>query len=214
MLLEAILLLCPIPQIGSTEKAAAEIAVAAVKDSTKSSSPSQPELNAPAAKVKTDAEVADDAGLNLGAPTFAAPSGVTATPAAPIEPGVKPGAPVSAFGVVKPPSAGGYETPGQKKIWYALMAAGHGAAVFDAWSTRRAVSSGYASEANPLLRPFSHSPAMYAATQVSPLVMDLVAKKMMTSRFGLLRKTWWIPQAAGSGLSVAAGIHNMGLVPN
>ena len=56
---------------------------------------------------------------------------------------------------------------------------GSGAAAFDAWSTRRAISEGYGTEANPLLRPFSHSNAMYAATQVSPLVMDFIGKRMM-----------------------------------
>jgi hypothetical protein len=53
---------------------------------------------------------------------------------------------------------------------------------------------------------------MYVATQVSPAVMDFVGKRMMVSRHPLVRKMWWIPQVAGSGASMAAGVHNMGLV--
>ncbi len=49
-----------------------------------------------------------------------------------------------------------------------LVAASSGAAAFDAWTTRRAVSGGYGVERDPLLRPFAHSNAIYAATQVSP----------------------------------------------
>jgi len=28
----------------------------------------------------------------------------------------------------------------------------------------------------------------------------------------LVRKMWWLPQAAGSGFSVFAGVHNLGVV--
>ena len=101
----------------------------------------------------------------------------------------------------------------QRRLWYALAVTGHGAAVFDAWSTRRAISQGYGTEGNPLLRPFSHSGAMYVATQVSPAVMDFVGKRMMVSRHPLVRRMWWVPQLAGSGASLAAGVHNMALVP-
>jgi hypothetical protein len=105
------------------------------------------------------------------------------------------------------------ESPRQRKIWYSLMAAGHGAAAFDAWSTRRAVSGGYGTEGDPLLRPFAHSGAMYAATQVSPAIMDFIGRRMMTSNHGLMRRFWWVPQAAGAGFSFGAGIHNYRAVP-
>src|SRR5215467_13740205 len=58
------------------------------------------------------------------------------------------------------------ETPTQRKMWYGLMAVSHAGAAFDAWSTRRAISSGYGQEANPFLKPFANSNAIYAATQV------------------------------------------------
>jgi len=105
-----------------------------------------------------------------------------------------------------------YETPKQKLAWIGLSAAGHSAAGFDAYSTRRAISGGYGTESNPLLRPFAHSGALYAATQVNPVVMDYVGHKMMTNRRPWVRKMWWVPQAAGAGFSFAAGMHNMSLV--
>jgi hypothetical protein len=105
------------------------------------------------------------------------------------------------------------ETPTQRKLWYTLTFMGSSAAVFDAWSTRRAISGGYGVEGNPMLRPFSHSNAMYAATQVSPLVMDLIGKRMMTSRHHWMRSLWWLPQSAGTSVSVYAGVHNTRLVP-
>ena len=102
-------------------------------------------------------------------------------------------------------------TPRQQKLWYTFMAVGHSAAAFDAYSTRRAISGNYGTEGNPLLRPFSHSNAIYAATQVSPAVMDYVGRRMMTSSHPTLRKLWWVPQVAGAGFSFSAGMHNYAL---
>lgn len=105
-----------------------------------------------------------------------------------------------------------YEAPRQKVAWIGLSVVGHGAAAFDAYSTRKAISGGFGTESNPLLRPFAHSNALYAATQVSPAVMDYLGHKMMTNRRPWVRKMWWVPQAAGAGFSVAAGAHNLSLV--
>ena len=104
------------------------------------------------------------------------------------------------------------ETRGQRVAWYTLAVAGHGAAAFDAYSTRLAISGGYGTEGNPLLRPFSQSSALYAATQVSPAVMDLLGKRMMVSENRWVRRLWWLPQVAGSGFSVGAGVHNLSMV--
>jgi hypothetical protein len=104
------------------------------------------------------------------------------------------------------------ETPNQKVAWIGLSVLGHGTAAFDAYSTRKAISGGYGSESNPLLRPFAHSNALYAATQVSPAFMDFLGHKMMTNHRPWVRKMWWVPQAAGAGLSFSAGMHNMSLV--
>ncbi len=114
---------------------------------------------------------------------------------------------------VKPAVRGSYETARQRKIWFGLVAAGHSAAVFDSYSTLRAISGGYGVEGDPLLRPFSHSNAMYAATQVSPAIMDYLGHRMMTSDHGWMRRLWWVPQVAGTSFSLSAGIHNSRLVP-
>jgi hypothetical protein len=110
--------------------------------------------------------------------------------------------------LIKPSGRSSYETARQRKIWFGLIAASHGAAGFDAWSTRRALSGGYGTEADPLLRPFAHSGALYAATQVSPLVMDYLGYRMMNSHHSMIRKLWWVPQVAGTSVSLSAGIHN------
>jgi len=75
------------------------------------------------------------------------------------------------------------------------------------------VSGNYGVEGDPLLRPFAHSNAIYAATQVSPAVMDYLGHRMMTSNHQWMRKLWWVPQTAGMGFSLGAGVHNYGLVP-
>jgi len=104
------------------------------------------------------------------------------------------------------------ETPRQRKIWYGLAALGHAGAAFDAWSTRRAITAGAGTETNPVLRPFAHSGALYAATQASPLLMDYLGKRMLTSQHGWVRKMWWLPQTVGASLSFVAGAHNTTLV--
>ena len=114
---------------------------------------------------------------------------------------------------VKPATTDSFETPRKRKIWYGLMAAGHGAAAFDAWTTRRAVSGGYGVEGDPMQRPFAHSGAIYATTQISPLVMDYLGRRMMRSSHPLLRRFWWLPQSACAGVSLGAGIHNYSLAP-
>jgi hypothetical protein len=198
MLLATLLLMCPLPQSGAIAKSDMERPAAVSEESSNSSTPSKALPAAPDAKIKTDAEVAS----GNAAPVSSSSAAVE--PAAPVAPAV--GAPV------KSAIARDYDDSHQKKEWYALMAVSSGAAVFDAWSTRRAISGGYGTEANPLLRPFSHSNAMYAATQVSPLVLDLIGRKMMTSKRSLFRKLWWVPQMAGTDMSVSAGIHNVSIV--
>jgi len=126
---------------------------------------------------------------------------------------ILPGAAIQPANPPKPAIRGvRYETPKQKVAWIGLSVAGHGAAAFDAYSTRQAISGGYGTESNPLLRPFAHSGAIYVATQVNPTVMDYLGHKMMTNRRPWVRKIWWVPQAAGAGFSVAAGAHNLSLV--
>jgi len=210
MLLAAILFLFPVPQDGSTAKAAVSPSIEISGNFSNDSSLSQPLPSAPEPKVKTDGEVANGSDAGAGATTVA-----LAPPAAivPATPAIQPGNAAKPILSVKPMTTRTGETPGQRKLWYALSITGSGAAAFDAWSTRRAITEGYGVEGNPMLRPFAHSGMLYAATQVSPLVMDFIGKRMMTSQHRLLRKMWWLPQSAGSGVSLWAGVHNVRLVP-
>jgi hypothetical protein len=113
---------------------------------------------------------------------------------------------------VKPAFERPTPTPRQRALWYTFMAAGHGAAAFDAYSTRRALNANAGTESDPFLRPFAHSNALYAATQVSPAVMDYLGRRMMTNRHPMLRRFWWVPQVAGASISFGAGMHNYSLV--
>jgi len=184
MVLATLLLICSIPQMDDTAKVVNDLPAVSSDNATKDSTLVASALpSAPAPKAKADAE----------------PIGLS--PAAqPLQP-------------IKPVFTGPRETPRQRKIWYGLAIVGSSGAAFDAWSTHRAVAGGYGQEANPFLRPFAGSNAIYAATQVSPLVMDFIGKRMMVSQNRILRTMWWLPQAAGSGVSTFAVVHNVQLVP-
>jgi hypothetical protein len=197
MLLATILLLGALPQSGELARSAANVAAAvSVSDAAdaKDSGAARELPSMPKPKVDSDAG-ADGVTANVAG-------------AAAVQP------PTAALAVqpMKPAYTRPRETRGQRVAWYSLMAAGHGAAAFDAYSTRLAVSGNYGTETNPFLRPFSHSSALYAVTQVSPALMDFIGKRMMVSENRLVRKMWWLPQAAGSGFSVFAGVHNLGVV--
>ena len=89
-----------------------------------------------------------------------------------------------------------------------LSAVQHGAATFDAFSTRQAIGSG-AVERDPLMRPFAGSPAIYAAIQVGPLLLDYAARRMQRSHNDVARKLWWVPQSASTVAFIASGVHNI-----
>lgn len=176
----------------TTTNVAADAAKADAAKTDSSSTPSLP--SAPAPKTAENSAAASGESTSLAAEPV--------QPVAPIQP-------------VNPPKFAirtRMETPTQKITWIGLAVVGHGAAAFDAYSTRQAISGGYGSESNPLLRPFSHSNALYAATQVSPALMDLLGHKMMTNKNPWVRKMWWVPQTAGAGISLSAGVHNMSLL--
>jgi len=183
MIFAAMFLLFGVPQNDDTAKVVAERPALVAGTTEKDGALKSP---APALPTVPEAKPAPKAEAELAAPAF---------PARPLRP--------AAIAVE--------ETPRQRKIWYGLAAVGHAGAAFDAWSTRRAITSGVGTEGNPMLRPFAHSGALYAATQASPLLMDYLGKQMMTSRYGWMRKMWWLPQTAGAGMSFAAGAHNTGL---
>lgn len=102
----------------------------------------------------------------------------------------------------------GVEAMPSRRSWVLLSIADHSAAAFDAYSTRYAISHG-AVEADPLMRPFAGSDGIYAAIQIAPVALDFIARHMQRSESGLLRRTWWLPQSASTGLFLFAGTHNI-----
>ncbi len=155
--------------------------------------------------------------------------GTQPSPAAPFQPGrltpepIVAGSPATSGPVAFPSSPGAaaflastpaalrsrQEEQRQRRIWLALGIVQSGAATFDAWSTRRVVSSGQGQEANPMLRPFAGNASLYVVIQAAPLVLDYVGHRMMTSQHGWERHTWWMPQAIGTAMSVASGAVNL-----
>src|SRR5258707_11664793 len=139
MLLTAILLVFSAPQSANTVKAETNSLAAVFESSTSDFSLSQPLPSAPEPKIAPDVDpgVGDGAGATEG----------SGAPAA-IEPRYTPAAPMS-IAPAKAFIGRPYETSRQRKLWYALSFTGAGAASFDAWSTRRAVSQGYGVEGKP-----------------------------------------------------------------
>jgi hypothetical protein len=98
----------------------------------------------------------------------------------------------------------------KQMLWRGLVIASSGAATFDAWTTRRAISNYGAVELNPMLRPFAGNSSLYAAIQVAPVLLDFAGKKMMYSRNSWVRHAWWVPQSASFVSSIFCGAHNLG----
>ncbi len=94
-------------------------------------------------------------------------------------------------------------------MWKGLVIGSSGAATFDAWSTRRAITTSGAQELNPLMRPFAGNASLYAAIQIGPVLMDFAGRKMMYSRHPWVRHMWWVPQSASFVSSMFCGAHNL-----
>ena len=117
-----------------------------------------------------------------------------------------------AFQPVKPAILHHYNKRNEKITWYSLMVAEHAGAMLDAWSTRRALSRNFGREGDPLMRPFAHSGTIYVATQVTPLLMDIIGRRAMMSERPWVHRLWWVPQSAMASVSFEAGIHNVRVV--
>jgi hypothetical protein len=94
-------------------------------------------------------------------------------------------------------------------MWKGLVVASSGAATFDAWATRHAITTSGAQELNPLLRLFAGNASLYAAIQVGPALMDFAGRKMMYSRHPWVRHMWWVTQSASFVSSMFCGAHNL-----
>lgn len=92
--------------------------------------------------------------------------------------------------------------------WIALSIVQSAAAGFDAYSTRYAVGHG-AIEEDPLMRPFAHSPSIYAVSQLCPVALDFLARHMERSPNVFIRRMWWLPQSTATGMYLFSGVHNM-----
>lgn len=110
----------------------------------------------------------------------------------------------------KPPCCLGVERFPSRRSWILLSAAQHSAAAFDAYSTRYAISRG-AREDDPFMRPFAHSPALYAAIEVGPLLLDYAARRLERSHSSLIRRIWWVPQSVSTAAFLVSGKHNFGV---
>jgi hypothetical protein len=97
------------------------------------------------------------------------------------------------------------------KMWFVLGAMEHGTVTFDAWSTRRNIVEGGMYEADPIMRPFANSSAMYAAVQVAPVLFDFLSKQMMHNSHEWVRRSWWVPQTASTVASMLSGVHNVAI---
>lgn len=205
MLFAALLLLSPIPLIGDLALPVSNPASILAVNTTNSS----PVVPAETLIIPAISSAAAPAAPS--APSMPQPKLEIAAESSSAEPAAfQPGA--LALEPVKSASHRGFENRNQKKIWYGLIVAGHSGAAFDAWSTRRALSGNWGTEADPLMRPFAHSGAIYAATQGAPLLMDFVGRRAMVSEHPWVRRLWWVPQTVGASMSFRAAIHNVGVV--
>jgi hypothetical protein len=93
------------------------------------------------------------------------------------------------------------------RLWFTLSVAEHSSAAFDAWSTRKAISEGWA-ETDPMMRPFAHSAAIYGAIQVVPFGLDYIASRMHRST-GWTRHVWWVPQSVATATYLFSGSYNV-----
>jgi hypothetical protein len=141
-----------------------------------------------------------------------------AVPVASSKPDAQPPAPI-----VEPPtsflSPGIYEPPPpqlllwdqppvtHRALWLVLSAAEHGSATYDAWSTRRALETGRV-EADPIMRPFAGSPAIYGAIQIIPIGLDYLARRLQRSS-GWARHVWWAPQSLATATFLFSGSYNV-----
>jgi hypothetical protein len=168
-------------------------------------------LTADAFPASSEGSVAFEPGRLVPQPVAAAAS----SPADPVTPSpivATPAAAAPVYGPVYEPPIKAVSDRRQRMEWLGLSIAAHSAAGFDAWSTRRVLSSvPQAQEMNPFLRPFAGNASMYAAVQVAPTIFDYLSHRMMNSRHEFLRHTWWLPQAVSAVVSTASGVHNVGV---
>lgn len=204
MVFAALLLLSPLPLFG-------DVVLPVTKPAAIVSSSTPNYISSPARSEKSDAAKLPVAEVGAETSTLSMPEPRAKSGESSLaEPAAQPRA--FAFEPVKPAAQHSYDNRNQKRIWYGLVAAGHAGAAFDSWSTRRALSGNYGTESDPLMKPFAHSGAIYAATQVAPLLMDIIGRRAMVSEHMWVRRLWWVPQSVGATMSFTTAAHNVGVV--
>jgi hypothetical protein len=160
-----------------------------------------------------DSVTADDEGTtNEVAMPAAEPTAALPEAPVPVEP-VQMHTPIAFLNPAKPMKVSVEQLIAENRrkqmAWKGLAIASSGAATFDAWSTRHAITSAGAVELNPMLRPFAGNSSLYAAIQMGPALMDFAGKKMMYSRYSWVRHMWWVPQSASFVSSIFCSAHNL-----
>lgn len=164
---------------------------------------------------KTDAQIVQVENSSTALPEAVVPRTATVadgTHAAPVSD--TPAASLANVNIPQPAPAltafrvGPNEVVRTNRPWLALTLVQHGAATFDAWSTRRALSRGRV-ETDPLLKPFANSSSLYGAMQVVPGVLDFISHRMYRSQKSWVRKLWWVPQVASSAGFIYSGSYNV-----
>ena len=226
MLLAAAVLLLQFPvlsasNLSTSAKTSEPASVSGVADAAAPVPSAEAGASSAKAAVKTEVAFAD---ANSSSMSFA-PGRLVAEPITPLNSAapaaanadpspvaIEPTPLISSYRPGYGPPVGTVSDRWQKREWLALSIAAHGGAGFDAWTTRKVLSNvPGAQEMNPLLRPFAGNASMYAAVQVAPTILDYVSLRMMHSRYDVLRHTWWLPQAVSAVVSVASGVHNIGV---
>src|SRR5258706_3602231 len=154
MLLATIVLLGAIPQSGELARSVANVASEVSAEAGKDAAGSGSLPSMPTPKAKTDAD-ADGVNSSVAANVAGAAA-------------VQPPRVTLSMQPVKQAYTRPRETRGQRIAWYTLAVTGHGAAAFDAYSTRRALSRGYGTGSKPFLSPVWKFQCLDSAPPGSP----------------------------------------------
>ncbi len=120
-----------------------------------------------------------------------------------------PAEPMVAIRPIRPAPAAKIRPAGSRRAWLGLSIAVSSAAAFDAWTTRRKVSTGCYYETNPLLKPFADNNSLYLATQVTPLALDYLGNCLRKSDRSWMRRLWWLPQVIQTATHISYGARNL-----
>jgi len=93
---------------------------------------------------------------------------------------------------------------------FLVLVLNHGAAAFDAWTTRQLVRYPGGGEANPLERPFVHSAALYFTSQPDAFLADYLLLKHARTK---TRRVIYDSVGVGiTGLHFGSALHNLALL--